>query len=181
VQSRQRKNGQKIPGYGVSRPLASVNVQLVSPALLALLAFDPTTNPLNNNEWSFPLLECIHIAAFTLSIGTIAIVDMGLLGWSTSTKPAQLLKETGPWTLIGLVIMLISGPLIFSSDPNMYLHNSSFLFKMVALLVAIIYNYTIHRRVALSDASPGICKLVGVVSLALWVSVVAGGLFIAFV
>jgi hypothetical protein len=93
----------------------------------------------------------------------------------------QLLKETGPWTLIGLVIMLISGPLIFSSDPNMYLHNSSFLFKMVALLVAIIYNYTIHRKVALSGASPGICKLVGVVSLALWVSVVAGGLFIAFV
>lgn len=158
-----------------------MNVHLLLPALLVRLAYDPTTNPLNNNEWSFPLLECIHIAAFTLSIGTIAIVDMGLLGWSSSAKPAQLLKETAPWTLVGLVIMLISGPLIFSSDPNMYLANSSFLFKMVALLVAIIYNYTIHRKVVLSGASPGVSKLVGVVSLALWVSVVAGGLFIAFV
>jgi hypothetical protein len=145
------------------------------------LAYDPTTNPLNNNEWSFPLLECIHIAAFTLSIGTIAIVDLRLLGISGRQNPAQLLKETAPWTLFGLVIMLISGPLIFSSDPVMYLNNYSFRFKMAALLLAIVYNYTVHRKVILSDASPGVCKLVGGVSIALWVSVVAGGLFIAFV
>jgi hypothetical protein len=145
-----------------------------------MFAFDPTTNPLNNNEWSFPLLECIHIAGFTLSIGTIAIVDFCLLGFS-SQKPAQLLKETAPWTLFGLVVMLLSGPLIFSSDPVMYMRNASFRFKIVALLIAILYNYTVRRRVALAGASPGVSKVVGAVSLALWVSVVAGGLFIAFV
>jgi hypothetical protein len=145
------------------------------------LVYDPTTNPLNNNEWSFPLLEIIHIAAFTLSIGTIAIVDLGLLGWEKRGDPARLLKETSSLTLIGLVIMLITGPLIFSSDPAMYLRNASFIFKMWALLIAIIYNYTIHRKVVLSGASPGVNKVVGIVSLALWVSVVAGGLFIAFV
>ena len=25
------------------------------------IPYDPATNPLNNNEWSFPLLEIIHI------------------------------------------------------------------------------------------------------------------------
>jgi CDP-diglyceride synthetase len=145
------------------------------------LAYDPTTNPLNNNEWSFPLLEIIHISAFTLSIGTIAIVDLGLLGWAKRGDPARLWKETSTLTLIGLVIMLTTGPLIFSSDPFMYLRNASFKFKMVALLVAIVYNYTIHKKVVLSGASPGVNKAVGIISLALWVSVVAGGLFIAFV
>ncbi|HLI83094.1 MAG TPA: DUF6644 family protein [Bryobacteraceae bacterium] len=145
------------------------------------LAYDPTTNPLNNNDWAFPLLECIHIAGFTLSVGTIAIVDFSMMGFSSKQKPAALLRETSPWTLFGLVIMLLSGPLIFSSDPNMYLHNYSFRFKMVALLVAILYNYTVHRKVAMANAGPGVNKLVGAVSLALWVSVVAGGLFIAFV
>jgi hypothetical protein len=144
------------------------------------LVYDVTKNPLNNNEWSFPLLEIIHIAAFTLSIGTIAIVDFGLIGWG-KYDAAKSLKETSTLTLIGLIIMLTSGPMIFSSDPNMYLHNYSFLFKMVALLVAIIYNYTIHRKVVLSGATPGVSKAVGIVSLALWVSVVFGGLFIAFV
>jgi hypothetical protein len=147
--------------------------------MLMELVYDSTTNPLNNNDWSFPLLEVIHIAAFTLSIGTIAIVDFGLIGWG-KRDAVQLLKETSALTLIGLVIMLITGPLIFSSDPNMYLRNSSFIFKMWALLIAIIYNYTIHRKVVLSGASPGVSKAVGIISLGLWISVVFGGLFIAF-
>ena len=145
------------------------------------LAFDPSTNPLNNNEWSFPLLECIHILGFTLSIGTIAFVDLRLLGLGLQRHTSRdLAKSLAPWTLFGLVVMLVTGPLIFSSDPNMYLRNISFKFKMVALLVAILYNYTVHRWAVMQEPAPASGKLVGVVSLALWVSVVAGGLFIAF-
>src|SRR5215469_15191146 len=148
-----------------------------------MLAYDPATNPLNNNEWSFPLLEIIHIAGFALSIGTIAVVDLRLLGLGLLRRsPQQIWNDTFPWTLTGLIIMLTTGPAIFSSDPVMYLHNQSFKFKMVALLLAIVYNYTIHRKAALADGPPGGTHvLAGVVSLALWVSVVFGGLFIAFV
>lgn len=78
-------------------------------------AYDPSTNPLNNNEWSFPLLECIHILGFTLSIGTIAILDLRMLGLALERRPSrELAKSLAPWTLVGLVVMLISGPLIFS-------------------------------------------------------------------
>jgi hypothetical protein len=146
-----------------------------------MLAYDPSTNPLNNNAWAFPLLEIIHITGFALSIGTIAIVDLRLLGLGMRNQSsAQLMKDTTPWTLVGLAVMLMSGPLIFSSDPNMYLYNSPFRFKMGALLIAILYNYTIHRKVALSNPSPILGKLAGGVSLALWISVVFAGLFIAF-
>jgi hypothetical protein len=143
--------------------------------------YDPASNPLNNNEWSFPLLECIHIAGFALSIGTIAILDLRMLGLAMRSQPSSALQKTlAPWTLVGLAIMLITGPLIFSSDPNMYLRNLSFRFKMWALLAAIVYNYTLHRWAALREPAPAVGKLVAVGSLALWVSVVAGGLFIAF-
>ena len=30
------------------------------------IPYDPATNPLNNNEWSFPLLEIIHIVGFMI-------------------------------------------------------------------------------------------------------------------
>jgi hypothetical protein len=148
-----------------------------------MLAYDPASNPLNNNEWSFPLLEILHIAGFTLSIGTIAVVDLRLLGLGLLRHSAkELLRATAPWTLVGLVVMLTTGPAIFSSDPVMYLHNFSFKFKMVALLAAILYNYTIHRKVALAGGpTPGAAVVTGAVSLALWISVVFGGLFIAFV
>jgi uncharacterized protein DUF6644 len=145
------------------------------------LAYDPATNPLNNNEWAFPFLECIHILGFTLSIGTIAIVDLRMLGLALlkrSTK--ELGKDLAPWTLVGLVVMLLSGPLIFSSDPNMYLHNLGFRFKMGALLLAILYHYTIHRSVVASETGPLVARAVAVASMLLWTSVVSGGLFIAF-
>jgi uncharacterized membrane protein len=146
-----------------------------------MLAYDPSTNPLNQTEWAFPVLECIHILGFALSIGTIAVVDLRLLGLGMRRQSAaQLAKGTAPWTLAGLAVMLISGPLIFSSDPRMYYYNPSFRFKIAALLLAILYHYTIHRKVALSAPSSLLAKLVGSISLALWVSVVFGGLFIAF-
>src|SRR6266852_5410973 len=101
---------------------------------MAFFVYDPATNPLNNNEWSFPLLEIIHIAGFAFSIGTIALVDLRLLGLGLLRQtPAQLLKATAPWTLAGLVVMLTTGPAIFSSDPRMYLFNLGFRFKMGAL------------------------------------------------
>jgi hypothetical protein len=145
------------------------------------IPYDPATNPLNNNEWSFPLLEIIHIVGFAVAIGSIFMVDLRLIGIGMKRQlSSQLAKDLGPWTLGGLAAVLISGPLIFTSDPNLYLNNFSFQFKIVALLIAILYQYTLHRKVAMSDPSPVVGALVGIFSVALWVSVVAGGLFIAF-
>jgi len=146
------------------------------------IPYDPSTNPLNNNEWSFPLLEIIHIVGFAIAIGTIFMVDLRLIGIGMRRQlSAQLAKDLAPWTLGGFAAVLMSGPLIWSSDPNMYLNNPGFQFKMAALVVALIYQYTIHRRVALSNHSPVVGALTGIVSVALWVSVIAGGIMIAFV
>jgi hypothetical protein len=145
------------------------------------IPYDAATNPLNNNEWSFPLLEIIHIVGFALAIGTIFMEDLRLIGVGMRRQPAsQLYKDLAPWTLGGFVAVLMSGPLIWSSDPNMYLNNGAFRFKMGALVIALLYQYTVHRKVALSDPSRMVGALVGVVSVGLWVSVIAGGLFIAF-
>jgi len=146
------------------------------------LAFDPATNPLNTNEWAFPVCEVLHIIGFAIAIGTITMVDLRLLGIGMKKElAADLVKDTGAWTLAGLALVLISGPLIFSSDPNLYLHNASFRFKITALVLAIIYNYTIHRWVAMKKSSGVLAALTGVVSLVLWASVIFGGIFIAFV
>ena len=146
-----------------------------------MLAYDPASNPLNNNEWSFPLFECIHISMFAMSVGTIALVDLRLLGLGFRRQTAaQLLRDTSLWTLVGLVTVITSGLVIFTTDPLRYYYNFAFRYKVVCLLVAIVYNYTIHRKVAMSGSSPGMAKLVGALSLALWISIVFAGLFYAF-
>ena len=146
------------------------------------LAYDVANNPLNTIEWAFPVCEVLHILGFAIGIGTITMVDLRLLGIGMKKESAaDLLKGTGAWTLAGLAMALITGPLIFSSDPNMYLRNASFRFKLTALAIAVIYNYTVHRWVALKQNPGGLGVLTGAISLALWISVVFGGIFIAFV
>lgn len=149
---------------------------------MLLLQINSVADTLNNSEWVFPVAEIFHIGAFAWSIGMIAAVDYKLLGFGIQhSKPSEVLRDTAPWTLLGLAVVLLSGPVLFLSDVRMYLHNSSFVFKMFALATAILFNYTIHRKVAQSDSSSqGVRAVVAVVSLALWISVVFGGLFIAF-
>ena len=79
-----------------------------------------SSNPLNGSALIFPALECIHIVGFALSIGTIAILDFRLLGLGLKRQSvAELAKDLAPWTLAGLAVMLLSGPAMFSSDPDM--------------------------------------------------------------
>jgi hypothetical protein len=204
-----------------------------------MLIYDLNANPLNSNEWAFPLTECFHITSFALSIGTIMLVDVRLAGLALKRRTAaQVLNDTSLWTLAGLIIVIISGLMIFSSDPIMYLHNASFKYKVINLMLAIVFNYTVHRRVALAaggpqksggaigwlvllaalfvalpfsfvagasglfkaalvtaailvdlailfkapiTGSPAEQKTAAVISLAMWVAVVYGGLWIAFV
>jgi hypothetical protein len=139
------------------------------------------TNPLNSSALAFPVLECLHIVGFALSIGTVAIVDFSLLGvgmWRET--PAQLAKDTWLWTLGGLILMLFSGLMLFSSDPDMYYLNWAFLIKMAFFVSAIVYHYTIHRKAVSSDPPPSNGKVVACVSLALWSGVIFGGIFIGF-
>jgi hypothetical protein len=149
---------------------------------MLLLQSNSIADALNSSEWVFPIAECFHIAAFAWSIGLIAAVDYRLLGFGIQhSSPSEVLRDTAPWTLLGLAVVLLSGPLLFLSDARMYLHNPSFVFKMYALAAAILFNYTIHRHVAKSDSSSQAVRVVtAIVSLVLWVSVVFGGLFIAF-
>jgi hypothetical protein len=133
-------------------------------------------------ELIFPALECIHIGGFIVAIGTTAMVDFRLLdlGFRSQT-PAQLAKDIRFWMLGGLLVAIFSGFAIYSTDPDMYYTNLPFLIKMACLIAVIVFNYTIHRKVANSEAPTGSAKAVALVSLLLWAAVIFGGIFIAFI
>ena len=144
-----------------------------------LIAFE---NPLNESPLTFPVLECFHILGFAMTLGTIALVDFRLLGFGLRRQnAADLAKALAPWTLFGLITVLLSGPLLFSSDPDMYYLNLSFQIKMVLLLLVIVFHYTIRRKLLRGELSPSLNTLVACTSLVLWTGVIFSGIFIAFV
>ena len=139
-------------------------------------------NPVNTIAIIFPILEILHIAGFAVAIGAVAAVDFRILGYGLLEQtPSQIAKATGFWMLGGLVLAIFSGFGLYSSDPDMYYLNWSFIIKMILLVAAIVLNYTVHRKITASDGNTGGAKAVAVISLVLWSSVIFGGIFIAFV
>jgi hypothetical protein len=135
-------------------------------------------NPLNDATWLFPALECWHILGFAVSIGTIAIVDFRILGYGMVREPAQsLAKDLAPWTLFGIVSMLLSGALMFATDPDMYYLNHPFQGKMTCLALALLFHYTLRRKAIRAGTATA---ATAVISLLLWAGVLAGGIFIGF-
>jgi len=146
------------------------------------LVNSPWSHVINGYEWIFPAIQSLHFIGFALSIGTIAIVDLRLLGLGMRRQaPAELAADLAPWTLAGIAVMLITGPLMFSTDAVAYHFNPSFQFKMLCLMLALLFHFTLHRRAVHPDTPPIAAKLAAVTSLLLWTAVVGGGRMIAFI
>jgi hypothetical protein len=134
------------------------------------------------SELAFPILECFHIVGFAIAIGSVALVDFRLLGFGLRKQnAADLVKDTRMWILISLSTAIFAGLMLYSTDPDKYYLNPIFIAKIVALVLAIVLNYTLHRKAVLPGTSSAYAKIVACVSLVLWASVIAGGMFISFV
>ena len=146
------------------------------------LVNSPWSHAMNSYEWVFPVVQSMHFIGFAMLIGTITIVDLALLGLGMRCQPpGELAADLAPWTRLGLIVILITGPLMFSTDAVAYHYNPSFQFKMVCLVLALLFHFTLHRRVVHADVSPSLAKLVAATSLLLWICVVAAGRMIAFI
>ena len=137
---------------------------------------------LNNTEWAFALAECIHIGGFAVGVGSIALVDFRMLNLGLRHETAaRILRYTELWTVIALLFVVFSGVALFLSQTGVYRVNQIFPIKMYVLAAALLYNFTIHRKVATMENPPPLwSKLAASVSLLLWVLVIFGGIFTGF-
>jgi hypothetical protein len=138
----------------------------------------PIAHFMNSSEWMFPIVEVIHMIGIVLLVGTTVILDLRLMGLRLKSMPVwELASDLMPWTTAGLVTMLITGPLLLSTDADRYYDSYEFRFKMACLLLVILFDILLHRKVRSKDstAGAGLQRFAGVVSLLLWSSVVLGG------
>jgi len=136
----------------------------------------------------FPTIESIHVLMATTVFGSIAIVDLRLIGYGSHRKGArQLILELLPFTWVAFALALISGSLLFSSNALGYAANGPFLAKMAVLVVAginmAIFHAGAYRRIDQWNDTlppPPTVRVAGAVSLTLWIVVVFLGRWIGF-
>lgn len=147
-----------------------------------MLLQNAIADALNSADWAFALAECVHIGGFAIGVGSIAVVDFRMLNLGLRRETAaRILRYTEPWTLIALAFVFFSGAALFLSQTEIYLVNLIFPIKMYVLAAALLFNFTVHRKVAqMENPAPALSKSVAAVSLLLWAAVVFGGLFTGF-
>ena len=139
---------------------------------------------IRNSQWLFPVIESVHLLALVLIAGAVLVVDMRLFGLGLRRQPvAQLARDAQPWLIGGLIVMLTTGFLLFLSEAIKCYYSAAFAVKMTSLLLAMVFTFTVRRKVALADegrVGPFWSRLVAVVSVALWSGVGIGGRWIGF-
>lgn len=156
--------------------------------LIQQLADSSWSIGLHESRYGYSIVESIHVWALCLFFGLAVIFDCRLLGWTMRPVPvSELARRLLPWTVVGFIVMVISGVLLFSAIPVRSYQNIFFRIKLTLLLVAglnvWIFHSNVYRRVATWDldaAPPRAARLAGVFSLMLWVGIIFSGRMIAY-
>ena len=141
-------------------------------------------NTIRQSSWLFPLIEAIHLLGLGLIGGAVLVVDLRLLGLGLRRQSTvQLARDAQPWLIGSLLLMMTTGGLLFLSESIKLYYHEAFWFKMTSLLLAIVFTFTIQRKVILAGEtrlSPVWSKVVALVSILLWSGVGIGGRWIGF-
>jgi hypothetical protein len=156
--------------------------------LLTALKESPLATALREGEYYFPWTESIHVLSIATVVGVISIVDLRLMGVIAHKKDVSgLLRQVLPLTWLAFAIAVVTGLLMFMTDPFGYLANWPFRIKLGLLVLAGLnmaaFHAVTYRTVHLWDEgqpTPAAAKLAGAVSLSLWVGVVVMGRWIGF-
>ncbi len=139
---------------------------------------------IRDSNWLFPAIESVHLLGLAVIGGAVLVVNLRLLGFGLGRQPvAQLWRDTRPWLMGSLAVMLASGLMLFTSESIKLYYHEAFWVKMSSLLLSILFTFTVVRKVALADPGrvrPLWSRVVGLVSIVLWSGVGVGGRWIGF-
>src|SRR5215472_14102803 len=103
----------------------------------------------------FPIIETFHLLALTILFGAVVVLNLRLAGIIMKAQPTQqVAKDLAPWAWWSLVVILVSGIMLFLSEAMKCYASVPFQVKMVFLFAAIAFHFTIYRSVTKSDREP---------------------------
>jgi hypothetical protein len=148
------------------------------------VASSPLSKAISTSTWAFAVIESIHLLALSVIGGSVLIVDLRLLGFGIKSRTLEeIARSAQPWFLGSWTVMIVTGVLLFVSEPQKLYYSTPFAVKMACLLLGTIFALTVRRKVTLAGENrvpPIVMKLVALVSLTLWFGVGAGGRWIGF-
>ena len=141
--------------------------------------------------WLYPSVEIVHITGIGLLFGSIAVLDLRLLGFSRTLSVRQLARHVLPWTAASFALIVPSGLMMFTAHASDFIQSGVFVLKMGLILAAglnaALFHAITFRTADVWDAEemrklppPPSARLAGALSLSLWIAVIACGRLLAY-
>ena len=136
--------------------------------------------------WAWPIAESLHFLGLCLLIGGVGMFDLRLLGVARRV-PIAAMHRFIPWGIAGFVITAASGVLFVLTEPDQYIYNWSFHWKLVFIIIAGanagVFYLTSWRLVfgsATTFEAPRRARVIAAISLSAWVLVIVFGRLITW-
>ncbi len=154
---------------------------------LAAIEALPLAAAMRHSLWLYPIVEIIHILGFVVLAGSVAMLDLRLLGLSKTIPVTALARHILPWTLGALLLVLPSGLLMFIAHASDFISNPAFITKLTLLSLAagnaLWFHLGPYQSVGTwqTQLSPPIAaKASAALSLLLWLGVICCGRLLAY-
>jgi uncharacterized protein DUF6644 len=157
-------------------------------AILKTLETSGLATRIRDSLLLFPMIESTHVIGLAMVFGTIAIIDLRLLGAASAGRSFQrMAADILKWTWAAFAITAFTGALMFITNAQVYYDNFYFRAKILLLVLAglnmLAFELTAGRTIRFWDQAPSAPfagKAVAAVSLTLWLSVIVLGRMIGF-
>ena len=128
-------------------------------------------------------LQIVHVLGFIILLAALVLISLRLLGWALQQQPViEVAEDASRLIWLGLGLAVGSGTLMFIASPKLYYYKWAFELKMVLLVVAVIIQVTLFRKVAASETpDPTLARTSVALSLIAWFSIGLAGRIIGFV
>jgi len=136
------------------------------------------------STWGFAGASIVLLFGIVLLVGGVCLMSLRLLGVVMRDRPiSRLARDFRGWTLVGLVMTLVSGISMWAGHgimPDLY-ESGPFWLEMELLLVALIFHFTMYQWVTSRDDAPPVLRgFTAVLALLLWFGVGVAGRAIGF-
>ena len=127
--------------------------------------------------------QVFHVMGFVLLLAALVLISLRLLGFILAQQTvSEVARQALRLLWSGLALAVGSGLLMFIGSPRHYFYNPAFEVKMVLLVIAVLVQALLFRKVAHSEhPNPWLARASVALSLGFWFAVSMAGRAIGFV
>ena len=136
--------------------------------------------------WGYPIVLSGHAVGMAILVGIVLMINFRVLGFA-SAVPVASLRPMFRVAMIGLVVNVISGTMLFMANANSFFESNPFRIKAILLVTGGILLAMMPRRLFAASAGTagaepfdGNAKGLAIAAILVWIGVVVSGRLIAY-